>query len=937
MSDIPKSYDPTAVEPKWYKYWEENDLFRTDPDSGKSPYCIMMPPPNVTGELHMGHGLQDSLQDMLIRMKRMQGYEALWQPGTDHAGIATQNVVEKSLAKEGVTRHQLGREAFVEKVWEWRQRYGDRIMQQKRLLGDSADWNRQRFTLDPGLSKAVAKVFVHLYDKGLIYRGNYIVNWCPRCHTAISDEEVDHQDEATHLWHFRYPLAERRYGSQTPVSAVGAGTPEEMENEGGTPLTPRAPAEPEFVIVATTRPETMLGDTAVAINPNDERLFHLKGRHVMLPLVEREIPIIEDEFVDPAFGTGQVKVTPAHDPNDFQMGKRHNLAAIKVMDESGVMNENAGRFKGLDRSEARKAVVAALDEQGLLEKIEDYKTSIGHCSRCKTVIELYLSLQWFVKMAPLAEPALAAVRDGRIKFYPGRWEKVYYSWLENVRDWCISRQLWWGHRIPVWYCNSCDETIVAEETPHACPKCHSANLRQDEDVLDTWFSSWLWPFSTLGWPEKTKDLQFWYPTQLLVSGYDIIFFWISRMIIAGIEFMGDIPYSDVFVTGMVRDEQGRKMSKSLNNGIDPAEMVKQYGADAVRYTLVTLATEGQDIKLAPSRFEGGRNFANKLWNAYRFLMSHVERLPEENRAEIGKYPITEMPSDAPLADRWIVSRLAATVEQVYGSAEKYRLFECLNAQYDFLWKEYCDWYLELIKTRLTAETPALDKQYTLEVALQVFEAAMRLLHPAMPFITEEIWQGLSSVPTTDGKTASERGGVECPLSIMTVDYPKVGEYPRDEKAEEQIDLFQRVVTAARTIRAEMHVPPERQASLVIARLNDPVRQRMLERTIPDIQRLASLSSISFEEVRPAHSASAMIDDFELYVPLAGLIDLGVERGRLDKEIARLEGSIKGAESRLNSPNFTDKAPASVVEFERAKLAESKAQLEAVKRNREALE
>lgn len=923
MPEIPKIYDPTSVEPKWYKFWEENNLFRTDPDSGKPPYCIMMPPPNVTGELHMGHGLQDSLQDMLIRMKRMQGFEAHWQAGTDHAGIATQNVVEKSLAKEGVTRHQLGREAFIEKVWEWKAKFGNRILQQKRLLGDSPDWSRERFTFDPGLSKAVAKVFVHLYEKGLIYRGNYIVNWCPRCHTAISDEEVNHQDEATHLWHFKYPILNTE-DTESTKDRESEHNPSvnSVESSANSVLN-------EFVIVATTRPETMLGDTAVAINPNDERLTHLKGRKVLLPLVDRVIPIIEDEFVDPAFGTGQVKVTPAHDPNDFEMGKRHNLETVIVMDEKGLMNDNAGRFKGLDRFKAREAVVEAMREAGLLEKIEDYGTSIGHCSRCKTVIEPYLSLQWFVKMKLLAEPALAAVRDGRIKFYPGRWEKVYYSWLENVRDWCISRQLWWGHRIPVWYCQACGEVIVAEDTPDACPKCKSTSLRQDDDVLDTWFSSWLWPFSTLGWPEKTKELQKWYPTDLLVSGYDIIFFWIARMIMAGLEFMGDIPFRDVFITGMIKDEQGRWMSKSLGNGIDPAEMVKQYGADAVRYTLITLATEGQDIKLSPSRFEGGRNFANKLWNAYRFLMGHVEKLPEENRQKFGENSITKLPSDAPLADRWIVSRLTATIEQVHTSADRFRLFECLNAQYDFLWKEFCDWYLELIKNRLTPETPALDRQLTLEVALQVFESAMRLLHPAMPFVTEEIWQGLMNE--------------ECRMmnaewkSVMVAEYPVVGEYPKDERAEAMIDLFQRIVSAVRNIRGEMHVPPERKASLQIAGLEEATRRSMIERLASDIERLAGVSGIAFSEGRASHSASAIVDDFELFVPLEGLIDLSVERARLDKEISRLEGSIKGAESRLASPNFTDKAPANVVEFERTKLAESKAQLEAVRRNRKALD
>jgi len=933
MSDIPKTYTPSEVEPKLYRFWEENDLFAADPNSGKPPYCIMMPPPNVTGELHMGHALQDSLQDMLIRLKRMQGYESHWQAGTDHAGIATQNVVEKALAKEGVTRHELGREKFIEKVWEWKKKYGNRILQQKRLLGDSPDWSRERFTFDEGLSKAVSTVFVHLYDKGLIYRGNYIVNWCPRCHTAISDEEVNHQDEATHLWHFKYPIS----GLTTKT--------QRHEEEGASSLRDFV-VNPEYVVVATTRPETMLGDTAIAINPNDERLTHLHGGKVLLPLMNREIPVILDEYVDPAFGTGQVKVTPAHDPNDFEMGKRHNLPSIVVMDEKGVMNHSAGQFKGLDRFKAREAIVKAMEEAGLLEKIEDYTTSIGHCSRCKTVIEPYLSLQWFVKMKPLAEPALEAVRNGSIKFYPGRWEKTYYAWMENIRDWCISRQLWWGHRIPVWYCKACGEIIVRTDEPDSCPKCHSTSLRQDEDVLDTWFSSWLWPFSTLGWPEKTPELDFWYPTKVLVSGYDIIFFWIARMIMAGIEFMGKAPYEAIFITGMIKDEQGRWMSKSLGNGIDPALMVEQYGADAVRYTLITLATEGQDIKLSPSRFEGGRNFANKLWNAYRFLMGNAERLTTKTRSheeETGEtLCLRDLVVNAPLADRWIVSRLHATIEQVNASADKYRLYECLSTLYDFLWKEYCDWYLELLKGRLGPDMPEEEKRQALTTAISVFEAAMKLLHPGMPFITEEIYQGMLEFRIADfgmrNPTIRTPQSVICnPPSIMVSDYPKAEDFPADAGADAEMELLQKVISPIRTIRSEMRVPLERQAAAVIAGLTDPKRLEVLQANISDIKRLAVLSSFTFSDVRPAHSVAVVVDDFEIYVPLEGLIDLVVERGRLDKEIARLEGVIRGAEAKLGSAAFTEKAPANVVEYERQKLVECKAQLEAVKKNRGALE
>lgn len=897
MIEIPKTYNPDKIEQKWYQYWEKNRLFRTDPHSSRKPFCILMPPPNITGELHMGHALQDAIQDMLIRMKRMQGYESHWQPGKDHAGIATQNAVEKSLAAEGKTRHDLGRERFINRVWDWKERFGNRIFEQKRLLGDSADWEQERFTLDPGLSKAVARVFKHLYDKGLIYRGNYIVNWCPRCHTAISDEEVNHTEHDAHLWYFRYPLA------------------------GGS----------DYVTVATTRPETMLGDTAVAVNPEDQRFRSLWNRKVRLPLVDREIPIIRDDFVDPAFGTGQVKVTPAHDPNDFEMGQRHGLETVTVMDDYGRMNENAPEeFRGKDRFEARDAVVEAMRKLGLLQKIEDYKTSIGHCQRCSTMVEPYLSRQWFVKMKPLAEPAIRSVKEGKIRFLPARWEKVYFAWMENIRDWCISRQLWWGHRIPVWYCEDCGAEIVEESTPESCPECKSGSIHQDEDVLDTWFSSWLWPFSSLGWPEDTPGMRYWHPTDVMVTGYDIIFFWVARMIMADLEFTGEIPFHDVYITGMIKDELGRWMSKSLGNGIDPAEMIDQYGGDAVRFTLVALASEGQDIKLSSSRFEGGRNFANKLWNTYRFLLMHADRLQKPLRIEKRLDQI----DDAPLPDRWIISRLNAVTGKVLENADRYRLNDCMTALYDFVWKEYCDWYLELIKVRLTSGSSEETRQGVLETAIGIFEAALRLLHPGMPFITEEMWQNLKgnfvTLPVHPDKAD------QTAPSIVDQRYPVPGDFPRDDEAVEQMDFIQRLVTSVRVIRSEMRIPPDKTARLVLRKCSADKRN-LVESNSGWISTLAVLSDIEFSEQRPPQSGSAVVDEVELLVPLAGLIDIDLERSRIDKEITRLKKVIGGAEGKLNNPKFIQNAPSNVVDHEKKKLSDCRMQLEAVERNRNALE
>ncbi|MBT7787752.1 MAG: valine--tRNA ligase [Calditrichaeota bacterium] len=884
MSEISKQYDPKAVELKWYQTWERENLFKVNSDSEKKPFCIIMPPPNVTGQLHMGHALQDSIQDLLIRMKRMQGFEAHWQAGKDHAGIATQNVVEKELATEDTTRHELGRDKFIERAWAWKERFGNRIFEQKKMLGDSADWSRERFTFDPGLVVAVSKVFKHLYDKGLVYRGNYIVNWCPRCNTAVSDEEVNHQDHDHHLWHFRYPLKD----------------------------------DTGYVTVATTRPETMLGDTAIAVNPKDSRFKDIVGKVVILPLAEREIPVIADEYVDAEFGTGQVKVTPAHDPNDFDMGKRHDLPQISIMDEQARMNENVPeRFRGLDRFEARKEVLKALDEKGLLEKTEDYETSIGHCQRCKTIIEPYLSLQWFVKMEPLAKPAIDAVRDGRINFYPKRWAKVYFSWMENIRDWCISRQLWWGHRIPVWYCEKCNELTVEVETPEKCCKCGSKNLVQDEDVLDTWFSSWLWAFSSLGWPEDSKDLKKWYPSDVMVTGYDIIFFWVARMIVAGLEFKDEIPFHDVYITGMIKDEQGRWMSKSLGNGIDPADMIDQYGSDAVRFTLIALASEGQDIRLAPSRFESGRNFANKLWNSYRFLRSHLDRLEKPLLVE----DPFNLEVDAPLPDRWIVSRLNQTVEKLLTNAEKYRVNDIALSLYDFVRKEYCDWYLELIKVRLDANSPEEEKRRTLGLAVAIFDTAIKLLHPIMPFITEEIWQDLRQFMSA----ASDD-------FIVDQAFPTAEQFRFDNNAEQEMDFLQRLIGSIRNIRSEMRVPPDRKAEVVLASCNKG-RRILIEANLPDVSRIASLSKLTFSEDKPLQAASGVVDEIEVFIPLAGLIDLDVERKRLDKEIKRLQGLLRGTTAKLSNQKFLANAPEQVVAHEKKKLEDCQVQLDSLERNR----
>jgi len=742
--EMAKTYDSSKVESKWYKYWEENGFFHSEVEKGKPAFSIVMPPPNVTGALHLGHAMDGTIQDILTRFKRMQGYNTLWLPGTDHAGIATQAKVEAQLVKEGTSRQELGREKFLERVWEWKQQYGGKITQQLRRLGASCDWQRERFTMDEGCSKAVREAFVDLYSKGLIYRGNYIVNWCPKCHTTISDIEVEHVDSEGNLYHLSYPIKD----------------------------------SDECLVVATTRPETMLGDTAVAVHPEDERYRHLIGKTIILPLMNREIPIIADEYVDREFGTGAVKITPAHDPNDFEIGLRHHLPQIVVLDKEAKMNENAGKYHGLERYEARKAIVEDLKTAGVLVKIDPHAHAVGECYRCSTVIEPMVSKQWFVKMEPLAKPAIEVVNDHRLEFVPERFDKIYLGWMENIRDWCISRQLWWGHRIPVWYCEDCGKEICAKEEPSNCPECGSDRLQQDPDVLDTWFSSGLWPFSTMGWPEKTPELEQFYPTSVLVTGRDIIFFWVARMIFMAMEFKKEVPFSKVMIHGLVLDAKGRKMSKSLGNGVDPIEVIEQYGADTLRFMLITGNTPGNDLRFHPERLEATRNFCNKIWNASRFVLLNLEDYEEGPRGELT------------LADRWILTRYAAVIEKVSEAMENYDLGEAGRLLYEFIWNEFCDWYIELTKPRLYNKEDLSARHTAQSVLLEVLEGTLRLLHPYMPFLSEEIWQNL---PVTGD-------------SIMMQPWPKVPAY-QDLPAVRNMTLLMDAIKAIRNIRAEMKVAP----------------------------------------------------------------------------------------------------------------------------------
>jgi len=864
MNSISKTYNPSKIETGWYETWYERNYFHAEPDSRRKQFSIMMPPPNVTGILHMGHALQSAIQDTLTRYYRMKGFSALWMPGTDHAGIATQNVVEKKLLEEGKSREQIGRDAFIEEVWKWKERHGGIIKEQQMKLGSSCDWERERFTMDEGLSHAVRTVFVRLFEEGLIYQGKYIVNWCPFHQTALSDEEVKHVDQTGSLWYIQYPLA-----------------------DGDGALT-----------VATTRPETMLGDTAVAVNPDDDRYKNFIGRMVILPVQNRAIPVIADEFVDMKFGTGAVKVTPAHDPNDFTIGNRHNLPRAVVIDESGKMTAEAGsQFAGLDRFECRKKLVAELENEGYLVKIEDHQHSVGQCYRCSTIIEPLISEQWFLKMTPLAEKAMQSVRSGEVTFFPKKWEKDFFYWMENIRDWCISRQLWWGHRIPVWYCQECGEINVSVETPEGCKKCGSEKLQQEEDVLDTWFSSWLWPFSTLNWPEDTPEFRYFYPTTVLVSGYDILFFWIARMIMAGVWFTGKRPFNHVYITGIIKDERGRIMSKSLGNGIDPIDMVEKYGADAVRYSLVVLNTDGQDIKLSPQKFEMGRNFANKIWNAFRFL-----KLKEQEISDAHTDPAVVKPEDD-LSDRWIISRLHSTWRDYSESFTSYKLNEAANALYAFLWHYFCDWYVELIKIRLNSRISVAP--YALKnIALPVFKKTMELLHPIMPFITEEIWQSLGPNDTE---------------SISITDMGDYDEALINKQDESEMNLIQQVVYSIRNIRGEMNVPPAKKAPLYLKCSHKEDRDTIRKH----LEYIYTLAKVEHAEIgsaiaKPAQSAVAVLSGMEIYIPLKGLIDVENEKKRLQKEITRLQIQLQAQKKKLSNKDFLKKAPPEIIQREREK-------------------
>jgi valyl-tRNA synthetase len=858
------------VEDKWYQYWLEGEYFRPQIDPEQEPFTIVIPPPNVTGALHMGHALDNTIQDVLIRWKRMTGVPTLWLPGTDHAGIATQAKVVESLAQEGLTPQDLGREKFLERTWQWKEQYGGRIIEQLKRLGASCDWSRERFTMDEGCSRAVREVFVSLYEKCLIYRGNYIINWCPQCGTAISDIEVEHEETEGKLWHFRYPL---------------------VDGDG-------------YVTVATTRPETILGDTAVAVHPEDERYRDLVGKKLVLPGVGRQIPIVADPYVDPEFGSGAVKVTPAHDPNDFLIGLRHGLEQVVVMAPDGTMNENAGKYQGMDRLECREALVADFDREGYLVKVEDHLHAVGHCSRCDTTIEPLLSKQWFVRMKPLAEPALEAVRQGQIRFVPERFTKIYCDWLENIRDWCISRQLWWGHRIPVWYCQDCDEIIASREDLNQCPHC-GGEVEQDPDVLDTWFSSALWPFSTLGWPDDTEDLNYFYPTSVLVTGRDIIFFWVARMIFMGLEFMQEEPFREVLIHGLVLDSQGRKMSKSLGNGIDPLEVIEEYGADTLRFMLMTSTTPGNDMRFYWERVENCRNFANKIWNASRFaLMNLTDFQPEGIEEDQLAYS---------MADRWILSRLNRTIARVTEELEEYQLGEAATTLYEFIWGEFCDWYIEMIKPRLYAKEDGEGRRTSQYVLWKVLETTLRLLHPFMPFITEEIWQHLP------------HGGP----SICVAPWPEAGD--TDPAVEEEMERIMAVIRGVRNIRAEMNIPPGKKVPVAI---QAPAGlQSQLEAGIPYITQLAGVGTVTMQEPvteKPRQAAAAMVGGVEVYVPLEGLIDIDKEIARLRKEEQNLVKEVERVTKKLQNENFLAKAPAEVVAKEREKEKEYREKLAKVR-------
>ncbi len=863
IRELSKVYEPQQVENRIYDMWEKGGYFHAEKSEGKKPFTIVMPPPNVTGQLHMGHAMDATLQDTLIRFKRMQGFDALWLPGVDHAGIATQIKVEEELRKEGLTRYDLGREKFLEKVWDWKHKYGNRIVQQQKKLGASCDWDRARFTMDEGCSKAVREVFVSLYEKGLIYKGSRIINWCPHCVTALSDAEVEYVDKPGHLWHIRYPLTD------------GSGE----------------------VIVATTRPETMLGDTGVCVNPNDQRYTHLVGKTVTLPLVNKEIPIVADDYAEMEFGTGCVKMTPAHDPNDFEVGLRHNLDVIRVLDDNGVVNSFGGKYEGMDRYEARKAIVNDLEQQGYLVKIEDHAHNVGTCYRCHNDVEPIISAQWFVKMKPLAQEAIRVVKDEETKFVPDRFSKTYLNWMENVRDWCISRQLWWGHQIPAWTCEDCGHITVSREDACKCEKCGSTNIQRDPDVLDTWFSSALWPFETLGWPEQTEDLDYFYPTDVLVTGYDIIFFWVARMIFSGCEHTGKTPFHTVLIHGLVRDDKGRKMSKSLGNGIDPLEMIEKFGCDALRMNMVTGNSPGNDMRFYVERCEAMRNFANKLWNASRYVLMNlgegaVNQLPETDTLTI--------------ADKWVLSKLNTLISEVTDNLEKYELGVAVQKVYDFIWDTYCDWYIELTKARLYSDDAA-QKQTAIQVLVYVLDQTLRLLHPFMPFITEEIWQ---SLPHQEE-------------ALIIAQWPVYSDALAFKAEENLMESVMNAIRAIRNRRAEMNVPPSKKAALYVV----TSKPQVFSEGEGFIQRLAYADSVTILSSEPENidgMVCCTTADAKLYIPMGQLVDVAKELERISKELEKARKNLASLESKLSNENFVSRAPEAVVNAEKEKAEKARA-------------
>jgi valyl-tRNA synthetase len=859
--DLKKGYEFRDVEKRWYTWWLELNLFHADEDSRKASYSIVIPPPNVTGSLHMGHALNNTLQDILIRFRRMQGYNALWLPGMDHAGIATQNVVEKQLATEGVDRHVIGRERFVERVWKWKEEYGGHIISQLKRLGASCDWSRQRFTMDEGLSEAVKEVFVRLYEDGLIYRDKYIINWCPRCQTALSDLEVEHEEISAKLYHIRYPF---------------------KKSEGG-------------IVVVTTRPETIMGDTAVAVNPRDGRYTEVLGKEVIVPVVERPVPIVADDFVDLEFGSGALKITPAHDLHDFEIGLRHDLDGIQVIDGDGKMNREAGRYSGMDRFECREKIVEDFSNEGILLRTEDYRHSVGHCQRCKTIVEPMVSTQWFVRVKPLAQKAIEAVRQGRTRIIPGMWEKTYFDWMENIRDWCISRQIWWGHRIPAWYCEQCGEVIVSKDTPKSCNHCGSGHLVPEKDVLDTWFSSALWPFSTLGWPEKTKELEVFYPTSTLVTGFDILFFWVARMMMMGLRFVGDVPFRDVYIHALVRDFRGQKMSKSKGNVIDPLVMMGRYGTDAFRFTLAALAAQGRDIILAEERIEGYRHFANKIWNAARFCLKNLA----------GWQPSSSTVSPGTMPDRWILNRLNEVIKEETESLDGYRFNDAAQSVYQFVWHEFCDWYLEMIKSVLYEEQGGTKAEATRSVLSHVLGAILRLLHPFMPFVTEEIWQRMS---WTEG-------------SIMVAEFPRVDERFEDPAAVETMKWVREAISAIRTLRGELSIVPSQKLRAIVVPTT-PEGLEPLERHRHLIEKLARVSELEITPNRtpPSRAVHAVTGILEVFIPLDAS-RFEEERRRLEKEIQKIEKDVIVIKGKLSRKGFLTKAPQEVVQKEEEKQEE----------------